>query len=31
MDDDGNVLLSDRPGLGCELNWDYINDHRIVR
>jgi L-alanine-DL-glutamate epimerase-like enolase superfamily enzyme len=28
MDDNGNVLLSDRPGLGCELDWDYINDHR---
>ena len=31
MDDDGNVLLPDGPGLGCELNWDYINDHRVGR
>lgn len=29
MDGNGDVLLSDRPGLGCELNWDYINDHRV--
>ena len=30
MDDDGNVLLPDGPGLGYELNWDYINEHRVA-
>lgn len=31
MDDDGNVLLPDGPGLGYDLNWDYIDEHRITR
>ena len=31
MDDEGNVLLPDGPGLGCEIDWDYINDHRVGR
>ena len=30
VDDDGNVLLPDGPGLGYELNWDYINEHRVA-
>ena len=29
MDDDGNVLISQQPGLGFELNWDYIDDNRV--
>jgi L-alanine-DL-glutamate epimerase-like enolase superfamily enzyme len=29
MDGDGNVILSDKPGLGFELNWDYIDENRI--
>jgi L-alanine-DL-glutamate epimerase-like enolase superfamily enzyme len=29
MDDDGNVLISPKPGLGFELNWDYIDDNRV--
>ena len=31
MDDEGNVLLPDGPGLGCKFDWDYINDHRVGR
>ena len=31
MDDDGNVLLPDGAGLGYDLNWDYIDTHRITR
>ena len=31
MDEDGNVLLPDGPGLGYELDWDYINSHRSSR
>ena len=29
MDDDGNVVVSDEPGLGIDLDWDYIDDHRV--
>ena len=29
MDDEGNVLISPQPGLGFELNWDYIDDNRV--
>ena len=29
IDDDGNVILPTGPGLGMELNWDYINDNLI--
>ena len=29
MDGDGNVVLSQAPGLGLELDWDYINDNRL--
>lgn len=25
----GNLTLSDRPGLGWDLNWDYIDEHRV--
>lgn len=25
----GEITLSDRPGLGWELDWDYINRHRL--
>ena len=28
MDDSGSVILPDGPGLGFELNWDYIDEHR---
>ena len=31
MDEDGNVLLPDGPGLGYELDWDYIDSHRSSR
>jgi len=31
MDKQGFVQLPDGPGLGFELNWDYINEHRITR
>ena len=31
MDDEGNVVLPDGPGLGCEFDWAYIEDHRIER
>ena len=31
MDGDGNVVLSDKPGLGFELDWDYIDENRIDR
>ena len=29
LDDDGNVIISQQPGLGLDLNWDYINEHHI--
>ena len=29
MDDDGNVILPQKPGLGMEIIWDYINDNRV--
>ncbi|AWT60077.1 MAG: D-galactarolactone cycloisomerase [Candidatus Moanabacter tarae] len=29
LDDKGNVILSQQPGLGLDLNWDYINDNLI--
>jgi L-alanine-DL-glutamate epimerase-like enolase superfamily enzyme len=29
LDDDGNVIISQQPGLGLDLNWDYIDEHRI--
>ena len=27
---DGTITLSDRPGLGWDLNWEYIDQHRVV-
>ncbi len=30
LDDDGNVIISQRPGLGLDLDWDYIAEHRIA-
>ena len=27
MDDEGNVLISPEPGLGYDINWEYINGH----
>ncbi len=29
MDDEGNIIVSKRPGLGMEFNWDYINDNLV--
>jgi len=29
MDGEGNVILTTKPGLGMEFNWDYIEEHRI--
>ena len=29
MDDEGNVIVSKRPGLGIDFNWDYINDNLV--
>lgn len=26
---DGRITLSDRPGLGWELDWDYVERHRV--
>ena len=29
MDEEGNVHVSDEPGLGWDVNWDYVRDHRV--
>ena len=29
MDEEGNVIVPSGPGLGMELDWDYINDHLV--
>lgn len=29
MDGEGNVLVPQKPGLGFELDWDYIEDNRV--
>lgn len=29
LDDEGNVIVSQQPGLGLDLNWDYIQENRI--
>ncbi|MEX2379087.1 MAG: enolase C-terminal domain-like protein [Dehalococcoidia bacterium] len=29
MDDEGNVLIPQGPGLGMDINWDYINENRV--
>ncbi|NLV74844.1 MAG: enolase [Chloroflexi bacterium] len=30
LDDDGNVILTTKPGLGMEFIWDYINDNLVT-
>lgn len=29
LDEDGNVILPQAPGLGMEFDWDYINDNLV--
>jgi len=29
VDSEGNVILPQKPGLGMEFNWDYIEDNKI--
>ena len=29
MDGDGNIIISQEPGLGLTLDWDYIKEHRV--
>jgi hypothetical protein len=29
MDSEGNVLIPQGPGLGQNINWDYINSHKV--
>jgi L-alanine-DL-glutamate epimerase-like enolase superfamily enzyme len=29
MDGDGNIIISQQPGLGIDLNWDYIEAQRV--
>ena len=29
MDDEGFVHISPEPGLGQNINWDYINSHKV--
>ena len=29
MDNEGNVHISPEPGLGQNINWDYINSHKV--
>ena len=29
MDDEGNVLIPQGPGLGIQFNWDYVNDNLV--
>lgn len=29
MDDQGNVLISQKPGLGMDINWDFIKENTI--
>jgi L-alanine-DL-glutamate epimerase-like enolase superfamily enzyme len=29
FDGEGNVIISQKPGLGFEINWDYIDDNRV--
>jgi L-alanine-DL-glutamate epimerase-like enolase superfamily enzyme len=31
MDDEGYVHVSERPGLGQDINWDYIRDNTIEK
>ena len=29
IDSEGNIHLPQTPGLGLDINWDYINSHRL--
>ena len=29
LDQEGYVRISDRPGLGQDINWDYIHEHAV--
>jgi hypothetical protein len=29
MDEEGYVHISPEPGLGLNINWDYINNHLV--
>ena len=29
MDEEGFVHISPEPGLGYDINWDYINSHKV--
>jgi L-alanine-DL-glutamate epimerase-like enolase superfamily enzyme len=29
MDDEGNVHISPEPGLGYDINWEYIDSHLV--
>jgi L-alanine-DL-glutamate epimerase-like enolase superfamily enzyme len=29
IDEDGMLHLPDRPGLGVDLDWDWIDDHTV--
>ena len=29
MDDEGNVTIPTGPGLGMDINWDYINSNLV--
>ncbi len=31
MDNDGNVLIPQTPGLGMEIDWDYIEENKIEK
>ena len=30
LDDEGNVHVSQEPGLGWDINWDYIEEYKVV-
>jgi L-alanine-DL-glutamate epimerase-like enolase superfamily enzyme len=27
----GTIQMSDKPGLGLDLDWDFVNAHRVER
>jgi L-alanine-DL-glutamate epimerase-like enolase superfamily enzyme len=29
LDDEGNVTISDEPGLGWDVNWDWVEANRV--
>jgi L-alanine-DL-glutamate epimerase-like enolase superfamily enzyme len=31
MDGDGNIFVPQTPGLGFEINWDYVDANRVAR